>query len=237
MKNYKFLLAILGITLLISCNKNSNCVSGSGSNTTKNYSVNTFNALAISGDADVFITKDSIRTLRIEGQSNVLNVLNVSENGTTLSIGKDNCFKNMNRLKIYVSTPTLTRINTSGSFNVFSNNTFKESSFSVDISGTGNMDLNLDVQEFNINISGDGNVKATGNATNQFYTTSGTGYIQCFNLNGENADINVSGTADVEVNVSKTLDVEISGSGSVYYKGTPSITTDISGSGILIKVN
>ena len=193
--------------------------------------------LDIYGEADIYVTKDSIRSLRIEGQSNILNALNVNENGTKLSVGKDNCFNNMNRLKIYITTPTLTGISTSGSFNVFCNDTFNENSFNVDISGTGNMELNLNVQYFNVAISGDGNIKSTGNATNQFYTISGDGYIQSFNLMGENADIDISGSADVEVNVSKTLKIDISGSGNIYYKGNPTITQKISGSGSVIDAN
>jgi len=228
---------IIALAITTSCNKNNNCITGSGSNISKNYNVSSYTIIDVYGEADIYVTKDSVRSLRIEGQNNVLNAINVTENGTLLSIGKDNCFNSMNRLKIYASTPSFTEINTSGSCNVFANDNFSENSFRASLSGSGNMELNIAVQEFNSRISGDGKFKATGNAIDQFYQISGSGFYQCFGLVGENVDIDISGVGDLEVNVSKTLNVEISGSGKVYYKGHPTITTDISGTGSVIDAN
>lgn len=237
MKNLKSLIiASLAIALLASCTNNS-CISGSGNYVSRDYNTNSFNAISVSGEADVFITKDSVQSLRIEAQSNVLNELSVAVKGQRLTIGDDNCFKNALRLKIYIGTPTLTEVITAGSVNVTSLDNFSESEFAAVLSGTGNMELNFNVQEFNASVSGTGLIKASGTATNQYFKSSGDGTFKSFDLIGENVDINVSGSADLEVNANKTLIIDVSGAATIYYKGHPSITQNISGTATIIDAN
>lgn len=65
----------------------------------------------------------------------------------------------------------------------------------------------------------------------------GVGDYLGFPLTVENCTIETHGIGDGEVTVSKSLDVTIEGSGNVYYKGSPSITEDISGTGKVIDSN
>ena len=237
MKNLRSLIITCAtIALLASCSNN-NCISGEGNYVSRDYNTNSFHAVSVAGEADVYFTKDSTYSLRIEAQSNVLNELNVEVVGQELTIGEDNCFKNIRRMKIYISTPSLTQVKTSGSINVYSPDAYTESAFKAMLSGTGNMELNLDVQEFDASISGDGNIEVSGTATEQYFTSSGDGYFGCFDLVGEDVDINVSGKATLEVNATKTLNIDVSGSAFIYYKGKPAISQNISGTATIIDAN
>jgi len=237
MKNLKsFIITSLAIVLFASCSKD-DCISGSGGYVSRDYNTDSFNAVSISGEAEVYITKDAVRSVRIEAQNNILNALNVNVQGQTLTIGEDNCFRNAQRLKVYISTPTLTGLISAGSVNITSADTFTESEFSAVLSGTGSMNLNVDVQEFNASISGSGDISASGTATQQYFTSSGDGGFKCFNLVGEDVDINVSGTANLEVHATKTLNIDVSGTAMIYYKGHPSITQNISGSASIVDAN
>ena len=136
MKNYITLTVIsLALVFSTSCSKDNNCVSGSGGSVSRDYSTSYFNALSISGEADVYIVKDSVNSLRIEAQENVLNVLNVETKGQTLTIGEDNCFRNARRLKVFISTPSLVGLSSSGSVDISSSNTFTESDFFCQLIG------------------------------------------------------------------------------------------------------
>ena len=237
MKTFKsFLVTALAIAFLASCN-NGNCISGSGGYTSKEYNTASFNSVAVAGEADVYIVKDSTQSLRIEGQSNILNALNVKVSGQKLSIGEDNCFRNASRLKIYIGTPTLTGMIISGSVDVISTDTFTENEFSAILSGTGSMELNMNVQEFNASVSGNGDIKASGTATKQYLSSSGDGFFKCFDLVGEDVDINVSGTATMEVHATQTLHIDVSGTAFIYYKGQPTITQKVSGTATIIDAN
>lgn len=237
MKNLKsFIITCASIALLASCS-NDNCISGEGNYTSKTYSPNSFHAVSVAGEADVYFTKDSTYSLRIEAQSNVLNELNVEVVGQELTIGEDNCFKDIRRMKIYISTPSLTEVKTAGSINVYSPDTYSASSFTAILSGSGNMEFNLNVQEFDASISGDGDIKANGTAARQYFTSSGDGYFSCFDLVGEDVDIDVSGSASLEVHATKTLNIDVSGSATIYYKGHPSITQNVSGTATIVDAN
>jgi hypothetical protein len=238
MKNFKsIILSIALVSMFAACNKDK-CIDGTGGNVSRNYNMADFNALSIYGDAQVTVTKGADRAVRIEAQDNVLNALNVAITSGTLNIGKDNCFKSgTNKLKIYVTTPTLTGLTSSGSVDIISNDLFTENSFSTVLSGTGSMDINIDVDNFQSSVSGTGTIMAKGNATAQLLTSSGEANFKCFDLIGEDVDIDVSGTANAEVHATKTLNIEVSGSATIYYKGQPSITQNISGTATIIDAN
>ena len=230
------LIGIFAVLLFSSCSKKDGCLSGEGDRISRTYVVSSFDRLAVHGDAEIYISKDSSTSLRIEGQSNILNELNIDDTGGKLEIGEDNCFKNMKTLKIYVSTPSLRGIDTYGANDVVSNDSFTGTTFYANQSGSGSMNLMLNVAEFTSSISGSGNIRVTGNAIDQFFRISGDGNYECFGLVGDNGDIDISGSGDVEINVSKTLNIEVSGSGNIYYKGNPTITQKVSGSANIVNV-
>lgn len=235
MKKIQLALAIsFAILSTTACNDNNKCVHGNGGYSQKNYSVSSFNEISLEGDAEMVITQDSIRSVRVEAQSNVLEVLNVDVANGELRIGHNNCFKNSKTLKVYVSTPDLQGVELSGSGNVNGIGRFSSSNFRADISGSADMNLNISCDVLSADISGSGTMRFDGTATLQFIDISGSGNMYCFGLSGKQADVRISGSGNTEVNVSDKLDVKISGSGNVYYKGQPAINSNISGSGNLI---
>ncbi|MFC2090373.1 GIN domain-containing protein [Bacteroidota bacterium] len=62
----------------------------------------------------------------------------------------------------------------------------------------------------------------------------GTGSFLGFPLSADNCNVDISGSGDCEITVNNSLDVIIDGTGSVYYKGSPQVNADITGTG---KVN
>jgi len=55
-------------------------------------------------------------------------------------------------------------------------------------------------------------------------------------VNTNLADVALSGTGSIILNVNEELNAKISGTGNVIYKGRPKITTKISGTGRLIAI-
>lgn len=60
---------------------------------------------------------------------------------------------------------------------------------------------------------------------------NGSGSFYGFPMKVSQADVWIVGSSDCEISVEENLDVTIEGSGNVYYKGTPVLLTDITGSG------
>ena len=65
----------------------------------------------------------------------------------------------------------------------------------------------------------------------------GSGGFYGFPLSASTCQVDISGSGNCEVTVDNDLDVVIEGSGSVYYKGSPSIEVDITGSGRVVDTN
>ena len=231
------LLGVLTIGQFTSCKKDNNCVTGSGSYTSRNYSKPTYSSINIYGEADVFVTKSSQSSIRIEGEESILNALNVSVTNDKLYIGEDNCFENARKLKIYLSTASLNGVYVAGKCNVYSPENFSGNSFQAEISGTGTIDINVNTQEFNSSISGDGTINVVGAATSHDIFISGDGRIYSYDFITKSTDIGVSGKGTIETHCTENLDVTISGSCNVYYKGYPTITSNISGLGNIIDSN
>lgn len=231
------LLGLVTIGQFTSCEKDNNCVTGSGPYTSRNYSKPSYSSINIYGDADVFITKSSQSSIRIEGEESILNVLNVSVTNDKLYIGENNCFENARKLKIYLSTASLNGVYVAGICNVYSPDNFVDNSFQAEISGTGTIDVNVNTQDFNSSISGDGTINLVGTANSHDVFISGEGIITSFDFITKSTDISVSGKGTIETHCTDKLDVTISGSCNVYYKGYPNITSDISGLGNIIDSN
>ena len=65
----------------------------------------------------------------------------------------------------------------------------------------------------------------------------GSGGFFGFPLTAENCDVDILGSGNCEVTALGKLDVILDGSGSVFYKGSPIIHEDITGSGRVVDSN
>jgi len=65
----------------------------------------------------------------------------------------------------------------------------------------------------------------------------GSGSFFGFPLSASACQVDISGSGECEITVRNDLDVVIDGSGSVYYKGSPLIHEDITGSGQVVDAN
>ena len=63
----------------------------------------------------------------------------------------------------------------------------------------------------------------------------GAGKIDAHDLRANDADVNVTGAAGVDVYATDELDVTVSGAGRVTYSGNPKVNKKVNGAGQVIK--
>ena len=68
-------------------------------------------------------------------------------------------------------------------------------------------------------------------------SNTGTGSINAFNFEVDTCYVSLTGTGSCKVTVNELLDVVLTGTGNVYYRGYPEITSHITGLGRLISSN
>lgn len=213
------------------------CPSGSGSLTETVFEFNDFTGVEIRCAGDVMITQADTFSVIAETQANLTQRLDVSVDDRVLEIDMDGCVRDYD-LRVFVQMPQVDFLKISGSGDIIGENAFNAENLRLRISGSGDMDLDVDYSEIDARVTGSGTVEIQG-ACNEFeYKITGSGDIHGFDLISNRGDVEITGSGDAEVFVNEFLSVKITGSGDVLYKGTPEeILTDISGSGDVRDVN
>ncbi len=234
------LLTILGLFLILmpACRISPLCIDGLGLVQSKNYELGSYSGLELRNDAMVFITQDSVSSIQIDAQKNILDHLMVRVNAMgELVIDNDQCFGKHKTVKIYLHTPDMNSIKILGSGKIIGTGIFIASDMDYVITGSGSIDMNLDAQNLTGKISGSGNLTLSGQCTGQIFSITGSGNINAFDCNTDTCDLNISGSGNTEVSVNQQLNVSITGSGDVWYRGHPDISTQITGTGKIHNAN
>ena len=214
-------------------------VNGNGKIISQQRNTGSFQSVEVSGSVTVKVRQAATTAVNLETDENLMQYIEVFTSGDKLVIRSREGYNldPSNEIIAYVSAPVFRAIDVSGACDIIGEGTVRGTeSLEMSVSGSGNIDMMVDVPQVSTSVSGSGNVVLHGRAGSFESSVSGSGSIRCFDLATDQTKISISGSGDAEVNASKLLDVRVSGDGSVQYKGTPQVTQDISGSGSVKKV-
>ena len=139
---------------------------------------------------------------------------------------------------ITIFVPEIRQLDSYGSSDIYGESEFRQNgNMELGLYGSGEIDMYLDLDNLDVFLSGSGDVYVEGYADNVDIANTGSGWVRSFNLNSDFSDITISGSGSAEVTVDNDLDILISGSGDVFYKGHPVISSSITGSGKVIDAN
>jgi len=215
------------------------CVRGSGNIAEKDFDVEEFNAIDLSlSSAILYLNQKETQSLRIEAEDNILERLKVNISGKKLKVSRSlGCLRYTEPVKIYVSLPTLTSITINGSAKLIGEDNFISDEMRININGSGELSLNLDVNSLETLISGSGKIQLSGRADQHNFKLTGSGELEAYDLTTNKSNVTISGSGKAEVVAIEDLNIKISGSGKVKYMGEPqNISQDISGSGTVEKI-
>ncbi len=131
-------------------------------------------------------------------------------------------------MKVYVTVKELNKIDISGGVKVVGNSTFKSSTLKLDMSGGSKVVLAVDANRVVAGMSGASKVELTGKAKELKIELSGASHAAVADLIAKDVKVNASGASKAKVHADKALHITASGASAVYYKGTPSISSDAS---------
>ncbi len=209
---------------------------GSGKVVSKTYALSDFKEIEVLGKGDLFITQQEDYHVRISAEDNILGLLNPRVEGDKLIIGEKRLlFKNTKPINIYVKLPDIEKAHIAGSGNIKSQNKIRGNKLEINIDGSSDVDMNLDVNELATKIAGSGNIFYKGEANSHSISIAGSGDIDSFELITQKTKIGISGSGNIETYAEKELDIRISGSGTVYYDGDAKVSQSISGLGKVIE--
>lgn len=231
----RLIFSLLMASILVSCSGTVDVIKGSGKITTEEKEVSPFTKIVLDGVGLLELATGDKDSLTIETDDNLQHYVHVKVEGETLHLGlTDNVTLSPSKVITYrVTAKMLNSLDVSGAATVTAVKPLKVNNLSVNLSGAGKIDLNVEANDLSISLSGSGNLSAKGSTSQLFINVSGAGQFKGFDLAAKTAEVSLSGVGNAEINASDRLDATISGVGSVLYKGTPALHQKVTGVGAL----
>jgi hypothetical protein len=212
--------------------------SGSGKVITEKRSVGDFTGIDLSCSADVTIEQGEPLAVSVEGEDNILPLIETRVSGDTLNIdAKPGSFRTTKRLVVHITVPELSSIRSTGSGDVDMGEWVADN---VELETTGSGDIHVDSLEassLNARLSGSGDISiGQGKVRSQTVRTSGSGDYKGASLQSREAKATTSGSGNITLWVMDDLSATTSGSGDIQYYGSPAVDKRDTGSGSVEKL-
>ena len=182
----------------------------------RRYSTGNFNSVRIFGDFDVVIESARGLSVRAEGDSLLINRIIVRSSGRVLTIRErnlgtappifdDRIDKGRERIKIYITAPSLASVSYQGDGNI-SVAELQGSKTSMTLIGNGTgMVQRVDSDNLVSNINGRAVLTLLGNTKRHRVVLRGYGGVDALELRSENAEIIAEGPVIAEIAVSDSV--------------------------------
>jgi hypothetical protein len=239
------LLLLTSALALAACNKgrghdgrDGDEITLSGKNGARAFQVGGFEKIALRGPHDVVVTVGGAPSVRAEGDTALLERMEIKVEGGELVIGS----KHRNswswggshdqpKIVVHVTVPALAAASIEGSGDIKIDKVEGER-FGGAIGGSGDLSIgSVRVRNADFSIAGSGGISAKGSADSTDISIAGSGDVDAGELLAKTAKVSVMGSGDVRANASESANVSVMGSGDVTMSGTAKCTVSKMGSG------
>jgi hypothetical protein len=186
-----------------------NGVRGEGPLVEEARQVAAFTAIQAGGGIHLEVAVGGSRSVRLEAQGNILEILTTEVEGDTLVIGSRDSYSTSRQVTARITVEALDGIDLSGG-------------------AIGHVD-GVDAETLRLNVSGGAELTVEGAADDLELDDTGGAKAHLDGLQVGDAHIECSGGATAELNVSGMLHGEASGGATVRVDGDPMIDVDVSG--------
>ena len=195
-----------------------------GDNIIQNRDVSNFEGVCVSGTIHAYITQGNEESLKIEASSDIINKIETKVSGKVLYISMKGQINTYQSPIAQITLKNLQLIEASGTTNVEGRSSLQVNGLVIKSSGTSNINLDFNSKSVTASLSGASSVKLSGKTQSMKFQLSGTSNLKAANLEGQTADIQLSGVANAVINAKKELRYELSGVSKLKYKSNPKIS-------------
>ena len=181
---------------------------GSGRLVSDTRMVPAFDGIQVTNFGKVYITQDTVESLRIESDDNIIGRVRTTVNNGVLVVGLENGSYSNVTVNVYASMRRIRSLESVGAADFLSSTPVHPDTIVCRITGAGSIALSGTADEESVEIVGAGNVRN-------------------FGLESSHCFVSISGTGNVEVTATRQLDALIAGTGSIVYGGNPAVVHQI----------
>ncbi len=191
-------------------------VIGSGHPVTQQENFTGFNAVTVTSGFRFTITHSSSYSINVTIDDNLVQYLQVSKNGDSLSVGLKSGYAYISGApKVVISMPDITQLSLSGG-------------------SSGTMNGFTVSHGFAVTASGGSGLSSSGSASNLTLEASGGSRLDLSSFSVTNASVNLSGGSQATIRLNGGLDANLSGGSQLYYLGSPTLgNINVSGGSII----
>ena len=187
-------------------------IQGSGNIISESRELNNFTSIILLGSIDVNIKTSESNNCVVVADDNLIPYIKTEVVNNKLNISLNESYSSEEKLVVNINTPNYDEVSLSGSGNINILD-FKNNNLSLNISGSGNITGNGEVETLVVKINGSGNLMSK-------------------EIKSKFATITINGSGDAEVFASDSISAKINGSGNIEYFGNPeNVDSIINGSG------
>lgn len=201
---------------------------GNGKIASQDRNASNIKGIDVGGGFVVEVTQGSNEGVRIEAEENLLDNIKTEVRNGVLHIYNDRSVNSSKGMKAFVTLKDLESINISGGAKIIGTSSFKSPMLKLDMSGGSNVKLNIVTEQVKGSLSGASKLVLQGKSPEVNMQLSGASKVEASELEAHQVRIQASGASSVKVYAQKELEINASGASSVYYKGSPTITSDVS---------
>lgn len=226
-------LTIIGTTQL-NAQWGKNKVKGSGKVTTTKVKTADYNEIAVVGSLTAELVSGNEGDISIKADDNLHEFVEVENTNGTLVIKMKKGVSYSSRNDIIVTVPIaeISTISLTGSGDVLGKNTIKGAALTINVTGSGDVELTTEATGIDAKVTGSGDMKLSGKVENLEVKVSGSGDFEGYNLDATNVEVYVSGSGDAQVTANASIKARVHGSGDIKYRGNPATSdTKVMGSG------
>lgn len=240
MKRVLAIIPAAALLFLSSCDFTKERVRGNGNVKTETRNSGTFHSIDVGGAIDVYVKQDSISSVRVVTDENLMGYVKTESNGERLSIYTQRGvnLSGTQNVKVYVSGPSFSHLEASGASNIYGETRITSSGkIGLHATGASSVKLDIDAPSIEADITGASDMTLRGTTKSISVDCTGASGFRGFELMTENADVDASGASHADVFASVKLDASASGASHIKYKGNASVNRSESGAGSVSKVD
>jgi hypothetical protein len=238
-------LVLLGASLLIAFSASAQWgkrIKGNGNMVTEERNLESYDAVSVAGWFDVELVSGKEGSLTLSGEENLLEHIETKVKNGRLTVKTESGYNLQpsswkgKGILITIPVEDINSLVLSGSGDVEGKTKLASDNLEVVMSGSGDMDLEIESNQAEVTLSGSGDIVLKGSSDKLTITVSGSGDVKAYELSAREVDARVSGSADIRVTATEYIKARVSGSGDIHYRGNPEkIDSKTSGSGDITK--
>lgn len=222
---------IISASLLGACTLR-DCEKGVGAVVRKPLSIDPITGISVQGSMDVRLHRSATQEVEVEAQPNLAALLVTEVRNGIWRISTSKCYTTNEPFIVHIGLPTIAQVSVQGSGDVKGSDSFTVPEFTVDVQGSGEVEMTIESDRINAAVQGSGDIHLNGTCGDLTASVQGSGDIDAGALRTKHARAEIAGSGDITVDATDHLEAQVAGSGDVKYRTKPArLDQSISGSG------